>query len=83
MYRRLVRLSEFWSVMDDVFGAAYSRSLAGDLVISGLDGRTAAAALADGVPPREVWEAVCDATGQGEDVRWLHRAPEAERRRRR
>ncbi len=59
--------------MEQVFGATYSRSLAGDLVMSRLDGRTADEALADGVPPREVWEAVCDATGQDDAARWLHR----------
>ncbi|TGO05897.1 hypothetical protein SERN_0089 [Serinibacter arcticus] len=42
-------------------------------MMSGLDGRTADEALAAGVPPREVWEAVCDATGQDDTARWLHR----------
>ncbi|PFG19352.1 DUF3046 domain-containing protein [Serinibacter salmoneus] len=68
-----MRHSEFWSVMDDVFGPVYARSLASDLVIGGLDGRTAQQALDGGEPPRAVWEAVCEATGQDEAVRYLHR----------
>ena len=56
-----VRHSDFWRLMEDEFGAAYARTLAGDQVIASLEDRTAAQALADGVPPREVWAAVCEA----------------------
>jgi hypothetical protein len=56
-----VRHSDFWRLMEYEFGAAYARTLAGDQVIASLDDRTAAQALADGVPPREVWAAVCKA----------------------
>ncbi len=66
--------------MDDVFGAAYARSIAADLVMTQLGGRTAEQALADGEQPRVVWEALCDATGQPESVRWLHRGRPARRR---
>lgn len=59
--------------MEQVFGTSYARSLAGDLVIGELDGLTAEQALERGVPPREVWEAVCDATGQDDATRWIHR----------
>ncbi|MBN8884029.1 MAG: DUF3046 domain-containing protein [Salana multivorans] len=76
-----MRLSEFWSVMDEVFGPGYARSLASDLVVSALDGRTAQQALDAGVPPREVWEALCEATDQPDAVRWLHRAAKPGRRR--
>lgn len=69
-----VRLSEFWSVMDEVFGPGYARSVASDLTMSALDGRTASEALDAGVPPRAVWEALCEATDQPDSVRWLHRA---------
>ncbi|GMA31759.1 hypothetical protein GCM10025875_17510 [Litorihabitans aurantiacus] len=68
--------------MDQAFGPTYARSLAGDLVISALDGRTPEQALAGGVAPREVWEAVCEATGQPDAVRWLHRAEPGRPRRR-
>lgn len=46
--------------MDDEFGDAYSRVLAGSLVLGALGGRTAQAALDAGVDPRAVWLAVCD-----------------------
>jgi hypothetical protein len=52
-----VRRSEFAQAVEDEFGARGS-SLVADLVLSGI-GRTAADALAAGVPPREVWLALC------------------------
>ncbi|WP_084104303.1 DUF3046 domain-containing protein [Demequina sp. NBRC 110056] len=55
-----MRHSQFWALLDDVFGEAYSRTLARELALDGLDSRTADAALADGVAPRDVWHAVCD-----------------------
>lgn len=45
--------------MEDEFGATYARSLAHDLALSPLGGRSADDALASGHTPREVWEAVC------------------------
>lgn len=66
--------------MEQVFGVDYARSLADDLVMAALDGRTAQQALEVGVSPREVWEAICDATGQDEATRWIHRE-DARRRR--
>ena len=56
-----VRHSEFWRLMDDEFGPGYARSVASDQALSALGSRTASEALAAGVPPREVWAAVCDA----------------------
>jgi hypothetical protein len=55
-----VRMSHFWTLMDDEFGPAYAGSLARDHVLGALQERTALQAIADGVPPREVWEAICD-----------------------
>jgi len=46
--------------MDDEFGAGYSRVLSGSLVLAGVGGRTADQALRDGVPPRQVWLALCE-----------------------
>ncbi len=46
--------------MDDEFGAGYSRVLSSSLVLAGAGGRTADQALNAGVPPRQVWLAVCD-----------------------
>lgn len=67
-----MRTSDFWRLMDDEFGSGYSRTLARQLVVDVLGGRSAAAALDAGVEPRAVWEAVCRA----QDVppeRWLGR----------
>ncbi|GLU57860.1 DUF3046 domain-containing protein [Paenarthrobacter ureafaciens] len=55
-----MRASDFWRLMDDEFGAGYSRVLAGSLVLAGVGGRTATDALASGFDPRDVWLAVCD-----------------------
>jgi hypothetical protein len=55
-----VRISDFWRLMDDEFGAGYSRVLSSSLVLAGVGNRTADQALAAGVPPRQVWFAVCD-----------------------
>jgi hypothetical protein len=49
--------------MDDEFGAAYARTLASDQVLGALGSRTAREALDAGVPPRDVWFALCDALG--------------------
>jgi hypothetical protein len=56
----VVRISHFWALMDDEFGPSYAGTLARDHVLGALGQRTAVAALADGVPPREVWLALCD-----------------------
>jgi len=55
-----VRLSQFWSLMDDEFGTAYAASLARDHSLGSLGSRTAIEAIEAGVPPREVWLALCD-----------------------
>lgn len=46
--------------MEDEFGSAYARVLAGDLVLAELGGRTAQEALSAGTHPRAVWLAVCE-----------------------
>ncbi|MCU1564000.1 MAG: hypothetical protein QOH19_2340 [Actinomycetota bacterium] len=46
--------------MDDEFGAGYSRVLSSTLVLAGVGGRTADQALDAGVPPRQVWLALCE-----------------------
>lgn len=55
-----VRLSEFWRLMEDEFGAGYARVLAGELVLADLGGRSAQAGLEAGIDPRRVWLAVCE-----------------------
>ncbi len=56
-----MRRSEFDRAVDDEFGARGS-SLTVDLVLPAVGDRTAAEAMAAGVPPREVWLALCAAT---------------------
>ncbi|MEB7505943.1 DUF3046 domain-containing protein [Arthrobacter koreensis] len=55
-----MRISDFWRLMDDEFGSAYSRVLAADLVLTGLSGRTAQQALESGIDPKRVWLEVCE-----------------------
>jgi len=53
-----MRRSEFLRAVDDEFGAR-ATSLTNDLVLGGL-GRTAQEALDAGVPPRDIWLALCE-----------------------
>ncbi len=53
-----MRRSEFDRAVDAEFGAR-APSLIVDLALPGVGGRTAAEALTAGVPPREVWLALC------------------------
>ena len=55
-----MRHSEFWSLIHAVFGDAYARTLARDHALTALDSRTCVQALDEGVPPRDVWHALCD-----------------------
>ena len=54
-----MRLSDFWRLMDDEFGAAYARSLARDHVLGALGNLTPLQALEAGIKPREAWLALC------------------------
>lgn len=60
-YSTGVRLSQFWTFMEDEFGPTYAASLARDLALDALGGRTAYEALEASTPPRQVWLALCDA----------------------
>lgn len=53
-----MRRSEFDRAVADEFGAR-AESLLVDLVMTALGGRSAAQALDAGVPPRDVWLALC------------------------
>ncbi|WEV79437.1 DUF3046 domain-containing protein [Janibacter cremeus] len=64
-----MRLSRFWTLMTDEFGQAYADTLARGHVVQALGDRTAAAALDAGVPPRTVWEHLCEDLGIPEDRR--------------
>jgi hypothetical protein len=76
-----VRLSEFWTLVDDEFGRAHGRTLTKDHVLFELGNRTAEQAIADGEPLRTVWLALCAALDVPPERRW-GRADEPSRRRR-
>ncbi len=65
-----MRNREFWQLVDEVFGAEYGRTLAGDQVLTALGDRTAGQAIEDGVEPRVVWHALCDALDIPDEQRW-------------
>ncbi len=65
-----MRHSLFWQLMDDEFGPGYSRSVARDQTLPTLRGHTVETALADGVQPREVWQAVCVAMSVPPERHW-------------
>lgn len=56
-----MRLTDFWSRFEQVFGPTYADSVARDQVLPQLDGRTVVEALDAGVPALAVWRAVCAA----------------------
>lgn len=64
-----MRLSRFWTLLNDEFGEAYAGTLARDHVIGALGNRTVLQALEDGEQPREVWLALCDDMGVPEGRR--------------
>jgi len=53
-----VRLTDFWSRLDEAFGPAYTRSLARDQAFAELGGRTIDEAIAQGIETATVWRAV-------------------------
>ena len=54
----MVRLTDFWWRMEQVFGSGYATSVATDQVLPQLDGRTVNQALAAGEETVVVWRAV-------------------------
>jgi len=54
-----MRISDFWRLMDDEFGAGYARSLARDHVLAALGNRTPIQVLESGTAPRDAWLALC------------------------
>ena len=53
-----VRLTDFWSRLEEAFGGAYAHSFAADHSFAGLAGRTIDEALAQGVDAATVWRVV-------------------------
>ena len=58
-----MKLSEFQRAVTDEFGAGYGQALMTDLVLADLGNRTPKEAIAAGLPPRDVWIALCKETG--------------------
>jgi hypothetical protein len=75
-----MRLSEFWTLVDDEFGAAQGRVLVRDHVLGSLGNRTADQALEAGDEPRDVWLALA-ADLQVPKERWFGREEPARARR--
>lgn len=55
--------------MEDEFGEGYAHTLARGHVVQALGDRTVTIALAEGEPPRRVWEALCEDIGVPEHRR--------------
>lgn len=55
-----MRNTVFRRLMAEEFGQPRAVTLAADHVLSALGGRTPDQALAAGVPPKDVWTAMCD-----------------------
>ena len=53
-----VRLTDFWSRLEEAFGGAYAHSFAADHSFAGLGGRTINEALAQGMDAATVWRVV-------------------------
>ena len=69
----VVKHSEFWGAVEAVFGSAYGRSLAQDLVLPELK-VTCVQALANGVAPERVWALLCEETERSDAERWIFRS---------
>ena len=56
-----MRISQLRELMTDEFGAGMTAHIAGNHVLSSIPGDlTVDAALAQGVPPRDIWRALCE-----------------------
>ena len=56
-----MRLTDFWSRLEQAFGATYARSIAADHSFADLGNRTIDQAIADGVDTATIWRAVVTA----------------------
>ena len=55
-----MRHSDLRALLEGEFGGAYAATVAMDHCLSGLGSRTVEQALADGIPPKRIWYAVCE-----------------------
>lgn len=58
-----MRHTLYWTLMNEEFGQVRAESLHTDLALSSLGSRTAAEAFTAGIEPRDIWTAICEATG--------------------
>ena len=65
-----MKISDFWRNMEAEFGPRYSHVLADSMALTELDSLTASEALAKGIKPKQIWEALCLAQDLPVD-RWL------------
>ncbi len=56
-----MRLSDFHTLMNDEFGPEYAAVLLRDLALTELGDLTGQKALAAGLEPKEIWQAICRA----------------------
>ncbi|MDT0165565.1 DUF3046 domain-containing protein [Actinotalea sp. AC32] len=75
-----MRYSEFRELVREVLGPQVGPALVRDQVLGALGDRTAQEALDQGVDPRVVWRALCDAMGVPEHERLGRDHPVRERR---
>lgn len=54
----ILRLTDFWTRLEEAFGPGYAASIASDQVLPQLGGRTIEQALAAGIQTVDVWRAV-------------------------
>lgn len=66
-----MRLSEFWQLVEQEFGAAYGRTVTARHVVHALGDRTADEAIEAGMPVRRVWRALCEDLDVPEERRYL------------
>ncbi|ACV08696.1 hypothetical protein Jden_1040 [Jonesia denitrificans DSM 20603] len=69
---RIMRLRDFWLLVDEVFDPRYGRTLVSEHHLDALDNLTAAQALERGAEPRDVWHALCDSLDVPDRTRWGH-----------
>ena len=69
-----MRKSELFEALYAVYGDAYGSSLASDLSLTVLKGRTLLEALDDGEKVDDVWSAFCAEMDADDSVRWYHRS---------
>lgn len=71
--------SEFWALVDTVYGSVYGQALTRDLALGEMGHRPAAELLEQGADPQRVWLALLQETDMTERFAYLHRVDPKER----